>query len=167
LSALKPKIVVPAHGPLGDVTDLHALTDYLLSARQKVRTMMSKGLSLADIEKQFNMSEYQGWDRAAHFPWMAETIYRELNGEDPQIVPMAEQTVTATIGKMAEEGRFLTVTTDAGQEVRLRISTDTDFEGVRDRSDLKIGMKLKALYQVPQGANAALGYDVEELDIEP
>ena len=33
LSALKPKVVVPAHGPLGDVKDLHALTDYLLLAR--------------------------------------------------------------------------------------------------------------------------------------
>jgi cyclase len=167
MSALKPKIVVPAHGPLGDVTDLHALTDYLLSARQKVRTMMSKGLALADIERQFNMSEYQGWDRGSHFPWMAETIYRELQSEGPQIVPVAEETVTATIAKMAEEGRFLTVTTEAGQEVRLRISTDTDFEGVDDRTGLKIGMKLKALYQVPQGANAALGYDVEELDVEP
>ena len=30
-----------------------------------------------------------------------------------------------------------------------------------------IGQELNALYQVPQGANAALGYDVEELDVEP
>ncbi len=165
--ALKPKIVVPAHGPLGDVTDLQALTDYLLTARQKVRAMMSKGLSLAEIEKQFNMSEYQGWDRDSHFPWTAETIYRELKGEDPLIVPMAEHTVKATISKLAEEGRFLTVTAASGEEVRLRISTETNFEGMADRSGLRLGMKVTALYQVPQGANAALGYDVEELDVEP
>jgi cyclase len=165
--ALKPKIVVPAHGPLGDVTDLQALTDYLLTARQKVRAMMSKGLSLADIEKQFNMSEYQGWDRDSHFPWTAETIYRELKGEDPLIVPMVEHTVKATISKLAEEGRFLTVTAASGEEVRLRISTETNFEGMADRSGLRLGMKVTALYQVPQGANAALGYDVEELDVEP
>jgi cyclase len=167
LIALKPKIVVPAHGPLGDVTDLQALTDYLLTARQTVRAMMSRGLSLAEIEKQFTMSQYQGWDRDSHFPWMAETIYRELRGQDPLIVPMAEKTVKATISKLAEEGRFLTVSTDAGEEVRLRISTETDFEGIADRSALRIGMKVRALYQVPQGANAALGYDVEELDVEP
>jgi cyclase len=165
--ALKPKIVVPAHGPLGDVTDLQALTDYLLTARQKVRAMMSKGLSLAEIEKQFNMSEYQGWDRDSHFPWTAETIYRELKGEDPLIVPMVEHTVKATISKLAEEGRFLTVTAASGEEVRLRISTETNFEGMADRSGLRIGMKVTALYQVPQGATAALGYDVEELDVEP
>src|SRR3989442_121513 len=31
LSALKPKVMVPAHGPLRDAKDLHALTDYVLS----------------------------------------------------------------------------------------------------------------------------------------
>ena len=45
LSALHPKIVVPAHGPVGDVTPC-TLTDYLLLARQKVRTMMQQGLPL-------------------------------------------------------------------------------------------------------------------------
>jgi cyclase len=165
--ALKPKIVVPAHGPLGGVTDLQALTDYLLAARRKVRAMMSKGLALPEIEKQFNMSEYQGWDRDSHFPWTAETIYRELQGQDPLIVPMVEHTIKATISKLAEEGRFLTVNADSGEEVRLRISTETDFEGMADRSGLRVGMKVTALYQVPQGANAALGYDVEELDVEP
>jgi Metallo-beta-lactamase superfamily len=144
-----------------------ALTDYLLTARQKVRNMMSRGLALADIQKRFNMSEYQGWDRDSHFPWTAETIYRELNGQGPQVVPVVEQTVRATISKIAEEGRFLTVTAESGQEVRLRISTDTDFEGIADRTGLRLGMKVTALYQVPQGANAALGYDVEELDAEP
>jgi cyclase len=167
LIALEPKVVVPAHGPLGGVSDLQALTDYLLSARQKVRGMMGRGLPLAEIEKQFNMSEYQGWDRDSHFPWMAETIYRELEGEGPQIVAMAEHTVRATISKLAEEGRFLTVKAESGEEVRLRISTETNFEGIADRSGLRPGMKVTALYQVPQGANAALGYDVEELDVEP
>ncbi len=47
--------------------------------------------------------------------------------------------------------------TDAGQEVRLRITSDTDIEGAADRSQLKAGMKAAALYVVPQGANAALG----------
>jgi cyclase len=166
LSALKPKVVVPAHGPLGDVTDLHALTDYLLSARQKVRGMMQAGLSLEQIEPKFNMNEYQGWDRGQHFPWMAETIYRELRGEGPQVVPMAEKQAKGSIAKIAEEGRFLTVNADGGQELRLRISTDTNIEGVADRSEFKPGMRLNAAYQVPQGANAALGYDVEELVIE-
>jgi hypothetical protein len=30
-----------------------------------------------------------------------------------------------------------------------------------------MNMNVTALYQVPHGANAALGYGVEELDVEP
>jgi hypothetical protein len=71
--ALRPRVVVPAHGPVGDVRDLETMVDYLLLGRQKVRMMMEQGLGLPDIIKQFNMNEYKGWDRGSHFEWMAET----------------------------------------------------------------------------------------------
>ena len=48
----------------------------------------------------------------------------------PQIVPITEQNVKGTIAKIAEEGRFLTTTSDAGQDIRLRTAGDTVFEGV-------------------------------------
>jgi cyclase len=166
LSALKPKVLIPAHGPLGDVKDLHALTDYLLLARQKVRTMMAKGMPLPAIMKEFNMSEYKGWDRENHFEWLAETLHRELQGEGPQIVPMVDERVQGAIMEIAEEGRRLTVKPDSGQDVRLRVTSDTDIDGAAtDRSQLKVGMKLNALYQVPQGFNAALGFDVMEMTV--
>jgi hypothetical protein len=59
--------------------------------------------------------------------------------------------------KIAEEGRFLTVGADRGEEVRLRVGKETDFEGIADRSGLKSGMKVTALYEIPQDANAPLG----------
>ncbi len=80
---------------------------------------------------------------------------------------MVEQRLTGTILQVGQEGRRLTVRTDAGQEVRLRITSDTDIEGAADRSQLKAGMKAAALYVVPQGANAALGFDVYELTVTP
>jgi cyclase len=166
-SALKPRVMIPAHGPLGDVKDLHALTDYLLLARRKVLAMMQQGLSLDEIVKQFHMNEYKGWDRESHFAWLAETLHRELQGQGPQIVPLVEQRLTGTILQVGQEGRRLTVRTDAGQEVRLRITSDTDIQGAADRSQLKAGMKAAALYVVPQGANAALGFDVYELTVAP
>ena len=166
-SALKPQVMIPAHGPLGDVKDLHALTDYLLLARKKVLAMMQQGLSLDEIIKQFHMNEYKGWDRESHFAWLAETLHRELQGQGPQIVPLVEQRLAGTILQVGQEGRRLTVRTDAGQEVRLRITSDTDIEGAADRSQLKAGMKARALYVVPQGANAALGFDVYELTVAP
>jgi cyclase len=167
LSALNPKVMIPAHGPLGTAKDLHVLTDYLLLARQKVRAMMQQGLPLPAIIKQFHMNEYKGWDRESHFDWLAETLFRELQGQGPQTVRLLEQRLKGTILRVAQEGRRLTTRTETGEQVRLRITSDTDIEGVPDRSLLKAGMSLSALYVVPQGANAALGYDVYEMTVSP
>ena len=66
-----------------------------------------------------------------------------------------------------EEGRRLLVKPESGADVRLRITSDSDIEGVAtDRSQLKTGMKVSAQYLVPQGANAALGFDVMEMVVE-
>jgi glyoxylase-like metal-dependent hydrolase (beta-lactamase superfamily II) len=167
LSALKPKVLVPAHGPLGDVTDLHALTDYLLLARQKVRTMMQAGMPLDAVEKRFDMREYQGWDRANHFPAMADTIYRELKGEGPDVEPITERTARVIISKIAEEGRFLTVQTEDGRQLQLRAAGDVVFEGIPDRSALKTGMRLTVTYREPADGKAPLGFDITELTVEP
>jgi cyclase len=167
LIALKPKILVPAHGPLGDVKDLAAMVDYLLLARQKVRTMMDQGMPLAEIEKKFDMREYKGWDRDEHLSWTAATIYRELKGEGPEKNPVAEKQVKGTISKATDEGRRITLSLDGGNEMRLRITSETDIEGIPDRTKLKEGQKVTALYEEPQGSNSPLGYDVLELNVQP
>jgi cyclase len=167
LIALKPKIMVPAHGPLGDVTDLTAMEDYLLLARQKVRGMMDQGMPLAEIEKKFDMHEYKGWDRDEHLSWTADTIYRELKGEGPQKSSVAEKTAKGSIARATDEGRRVTLALDGGKELRLRITSETDIEGVADRTKLKEGQKVTALYEEPQGATAPLGYDVLEINVEP
>jgi len=168
LSALQPKVMVPAHGPLGDVKNLHALADYLLLARRKVRAMMARGLSLEAIIKNFHMNEYEGWDREDHFEWLAETLHRELMGEGPQIVAISDKEVKGTIAHVEDEGRRLVVKPESGQDLRLRITADTDIDGAAtDRSQLKAGMKLTAKYQVPEGFSSPLGYDVTEMLVAP
>jgi len=168
LAALKPKVLVPAHGPIGGAKDLQALKDYLLLARGKVRAMMAKGQSLEAVTRAFSMSEYPGWDRENHFEWLAETVHRELRGAGPQIVPIAEKEAKGTIAQLEDEGRRLRVKRDPGEDLRLRITADTDIDGAAsDRSQLKVGMKLTAKYLVPKGFNAALGYDVTEMVVTP
>lgn len=164
--ALKPKIMVPSHGPLGDVKDLAVVQDYLLLARQKVRAMMEQGLPLAEIEKKFNMDEYKGWDRGEHLSWTAETIYRELKGEGPQESTIAEKSAKGVIARAAEEGRRVTLTLDDGKEMRLRITSETDIVGVADRTQLKAGQKVSVLYAEPQDRSSPLGYDVLEITVE-
>jgi cyclase len=166
VGALKPKVMVPAHGPLGDVKDLHALTDYLLLARQKVRAMMDKGLSRAEVEAQFNMNEYTDWDRGLHLESMAAAIYRELEGDGPEIIPVVERTAKVTISKITDTGLFLTVTTDDGKELRLRAPVWVNFEDVSDRTQLKVGTKMTVQYQEPQSGKSPLGFDITELVVE-
>jgi Cu/Ag efflux protein CusF len=124
-------------------------------------------MPLAEIEKKFDMHEYKEWDRDEHLSWTAATIYRELKGEGPQESSAAEKTVKGSIAKASEEGRRVTLAVDGGKELRLRITSQTDIEGVADRTKLKEGQKVTALYEEPQGAAAPLGYDVLELIVEP
>ena len=166
LIALKPRVVIPSHGPLSNVADLQAMVDYVLLARQKVRTMMADNLPLQEIIKRFHMNEFKNWDRATHFDWLAETIHRELSGLGPIIVTTKEISATGELTKIAEAGRNLILRTAEGNEVRLRVTSDTDIEGAADRTQLKIGMKITALYKSPDDFNAALGFDVIEMNVK-
>jgi len=165
--ALKPRVVVPAHGPVGGPEELEAMVDYLLLARRKVRSMMDQGLALPAIESRFDMKEFSEWDRPEHLTWEADTIYRELHGLGPQIFEIAERRLTGLVAKVAQDGRFVTVTASDGKDVLLRVTGDTDLQGIADRADLKPGMKISALYQVPEGIVPALGYDALELAVTP
>ncbi len=167
LIALKPRVVVPAHGPLGDVRDLQAMVDYVLLARQKVRVMMDKGLPLAEIIKQFHMNEFRDWDRTSHFDWMAETIFRELQGLGPIRIKIVDRDAKGVITKVTEEGRYFSIDSGDGKELRLRIGSDSNIEGIADRTKLRVGQKVVASYQVPEGFNPALGYDIIEVTVEP
>jgi glyoxylase-like metal-dependent hydrolase (beta-lactamase superfamily II) len=165
--ALKPKIVVPAHGPLTDVAGLETVVDYLILARHKVRDMTDRGMALPAIEKAFNLNEDRDWDRTEHLSWTADTIYRELKGEGPQAVQTTEKRLSGIVAKAVQDGRFLTVRSEDGTETQLRITADTDVAGIADRTLVRPGMKLSALYQIPQGVSPALGYDALEMTVAP
>ena len=165
LLALKPRVVVPSHGPLSTVSDLQAMVDYVLLARQKVRVMMANGMALPDIIRNFHMNEFKDWDRASHFDWMAETIHRELSGQGPILVTVKELNSTGELTGVIEAGRNLNLKTTDGKDVRLRVTSDTNIEGAADRTQLRTGMKVQALYKEPEDFNPALGYDVIELTV--
>ena len=165
--ALRPRVVVPAHGPVGGVEVLEEMTEYLLLARSRVQEMMTRGLTLPAIEAQFHMKEFGDWDRAEHLPWEAATIYRELQGLGPQIITVAERTLSGVVSSAVQDGRFVTVTGSDGTVVRLRVIGDTNLHGIADRTEVRPGMKLSALYEVPEGIVPALGYDALEVTLTP
>ncbi|MBI3940499.1 MAG: MBL fold metallo-hydrolase [Acidobacteria bacterium] len=161
LIPLKPKFVVPSHGPVGDVKDLQVMVDYLLAARQRVRAMMDRGMTVEAIRKEFHMKEYAGWDREIHLPIMAAALYRELKGEGPEIASVVEKQIRGKILKIQEGGVYLTVVSDSGQELPLRVATVADVEGIPDRSHFKVGMRFTAIYEEQKEWNEVLEIKVE------
>jgi len=162
---LRPQTVVPAHGPVGGGWLLDTMIEYLLLARDGVQEMMKKGLPLATIEKEFQMKSFAEWDRSEHLPWMAATIHRELQGLPPQVITTTERRVSGVVAGALQDGRRVTVTAGDGTQVLLRVTGDTNFNGIADRTEIRAGMKVSAVYEVPQGLTPALGYDTLELTV--
>jgi len=162
---LRPQVVVPAHGPVGGGWLLDGMIEYLLLARDGVQEMMKKGLALPAIEKEFQMKAFSEWDRAEHLPWIAATIHRELQGLGPQVIPVAERRLTGVVSAVVQDGRFVTVIGSDGTAVRLRVTGDTNFQGIGERTEIQAGMKVSAVYEVPEGIVPALGYDTLEFTV--
>jgi len=162
---LRPQIVVPAHGPVGGGWLVDGMIEYLLLARDGVQEMMKKGMPLAAIEKEFRMNSFSEWDRTEHLPWMAATIHRELQGLPPQVITTTERRVSGVVATAVQDGRRVTVTAGDGTQVQLRVTGDTVFEGISDRTAIRSGMKVSAVYEVPQGIAPALGYDTTEFTV--
>ena len=78
-----------------------------------------------------------------------------------------ELSAEGELTRVVEAGRNLTVKTAKGEEIRLRITSDTNIEGAADRTQLALGMKARVLYKEPEDFNPALGYDVIELEVVP
>lgn len=161
--SLGPATVVPAHGPVGGGWLLEGMIEYMLLARDQVQEMMKKGLPLATIEKEFQMKSFSEWDRTEHLPWIAATIHRELQGLGPQVIETTERRISGVVASAVQDGRRVTVTAGDGTQVQLRVTGDTVFEGITDRTEVRPGMKVSAVYEVPNGIAATLGYDTLEL----
>src|SRR5262245_19312808 len=163
--SLSPAMVVPAHGPVGGGCLLEGMIEYFLLARDQVQEMMKKGVPLATIEKEFQMKAFGEWDRTEHLPWIAATIHRELQGLPPQVIKTTERRVSGVVGTTLQDGRRVTVTTGDGMQVVLRVTGDTVFEGIGDRTEIRTGMKVAAVYEVPEGIQPTLGYDTLEFTV--
>ena len=108
-------------------------------------------MALPAIEQAFNMKEYRDWDRTEHLSWTADTIYCELKGEGPLVVRTTEKRVSGVVAKAVQDGPFVTVKAQDRTELQLRVTADTDVTGIADRTRVRLGMKLSALYQNPRG----------------
>jgi hypothetical protein len=111
------------------------------------------------------MKSFAEWDRTEHLPWIAATIHRELQGLPPQVIKTTERRLNGVVGTTLQDGRRVTVTTGDGTQVVLRVTGDTVFEGIGDRTEIRTGMKVAAVYEVPEGIQPTLGFDTLEFTV--
>lgn len=78
--ALKPRCVVPGHGPLTDAAGVRGVRDYLVHVRDEARLRYDAGLSAADAARDIGLGRFARWSDAERLAVNVDTLYREFSG---------------------------------------------------------------------------------------
>lgn len=81
LAALKPRVVVPAHGGIGGLADLADLRQYVLDLRAEVRRLRAAGRDPEGVLQQAHLPQYDAWPGREWLRGTLTRIYRELAEE--------------------------------------------------------------------------------------
>lgn len=81
LIALQPTVVVPGHGPLGTLTDLHVLRAYFLTIQRLGREAVQANASLQDALAQLDPGPLAEWSESKRHAINLERVMREARGE--------------------------------------------------------------------------------------
>lgn len=93
---LKPKIIVPGHGPLTDAAEVLRLRGYFEHIQQEARKCYDKGLTVLETARAIPLEAYADWTDGERVAVNVATLYREFSGDaTPESVP-------GLFGKMAE-----------------------------------------------------------------
>lgn len=81
LAALKPVVVVPAHGAIGGPADLAVLRQYVLDLRAEIQRRRAAGQDLEDVLAEARLPQYDEWPGKEWLRGTFMRVYRELAGE--------------------------------------------------------------------------------------
>ncbi|MDG2050006.1 MAG: MBL fold metallo-hydrolase, partial [Myxococcota bacterium] len=81
---LKPKIIVPGHGPLTDLKGVHGVREYLEFIRDEARLRFEAGLSASDAARDIALGRYSSWLDSERIVINVQTLYREFDPQTPQ-----------------------------------------------------------------------------------
>ena len=79
--SLKPKVVVPGHGPVCGIEGVKEMKAYLEYVRAESKRCFGQGLSAVDASKQIDFGPYRGWRAPARLYMNVERAYREFRHE--------------------------------------------------------------------------------------
>lgn len=82
---MKPKIVVPGHGKLSTVKDLHEFKQHMLRVKSLVKQQIDLGLNQDQIIKKISPTiyrEYPQWNNRVFLPFQIANFYAELSKKE-------------------------------------------------------------------------------------
>jgi cyclase len=80
IEALGPRVVVPGHGPLGDLSDVAAMREYWIWLEREARARHDAGLSSMAAARDIPLDRYAGWAEPERLVASVDTLYREFDG---------------------------------------------------------------------------------------
>lgn len=79
LKVLRPTVVVPGHGAVGDASSLGVLEEYLTDLRSEVLRLRLQGVPRQDARQRVQLPRYQTWLKYAEWlPLNVEKVYSEI-----------------------------------------------------------------------------------------
>ena len=85
--SMKPRVIVPGHGPLTDIQGVKRVQDYLIYIRSEAKQRFDAGLSAIDAALEIPLGDYSSWGDAERIAANVTALYREFRGDasDPNI----------------------------------------------------------------------------------
>jgi cyclase len=99
--SLKPKVIVPGHGPVCGIEGVTEMKAYLQYLRAESKKCFDAGLSSLDAAKQIDFGPYGDWRAPARVYMNVERAYREFRN-DPSDAPWDKPATFDAIYKVAK-----------------------------------------------------------------
>ena len=81
--ALQPEVIVPGHGPIGDVKVAVTLKSYFEVLSREVKERVEAGLTSSQIRVDLKLAGFEHWGEPERLAANVEMLYRELTHEEP------------------------------------------------------------------------------------
>jgi glyoxylase-like metal-dependent hydrolase (beta-lactamase superfamily II) len=80
IAELKPRAIVPGHGPITDLAGVRKVQDYLRYIDGEARKRYDAGLSVLEAALDISLGDYAAWGDAERIAVNVQTLYREYRG---------------------------------------------------------------------------------------
>jgi glyoxylase-like metal-dependent hydrolase (beta-lactamase superfamily II) len=84
-------VIVPGHGPLADKAAVRELRDYFAYVEAEARERHARGMTPLEAARDIALDRWAAWGEAERLVVNIATIYRELDGGEPNVLELMTQ----------------------------------------------------------------------------